>query len=188
VLPGSRSFMAAVLRPGMRAVSVGVTATSGISGFVFAGDQVDLLLTHKTGKGEDTSHLVTETVLRNIRVLAVDQKVDAKPGDAPTIARTATFEVTPKQAEIVAIVSEMGRLSLALRSLQDNADADRDSEAPKASEDEDFEVGRDLRLLGVSYTRDDQVSRFVPPITARKNAGVGIVRGGAATAATGGAK
>src|SRR4029079_17075729 len=162
-----RSFMAAVLRPGFRAVSVGVTPTSGISGFVFAGDQVDLLMTHKISRGEDRNYLVTETVLRNVRVLAVDQKVDAKPGDPPLVARTATLEVTPKQAEIVAIIGEMGRLSLSLRSLQDSADSDREAEAPKITEDEDLEVGRDLRLMSGSYTRDDQVSRFVAPFAAR---------------------
>lgn len=184
VLPGSRSFMAAVLRPGMRAVSVAVTATSGISGFVFAGDQVDLILTHKITRGEGRDHLVTETVLRNVRVLAMDQKVDSKPGDPPVVARTATFEVTPKQAEIVAIASEMGRLALSLRSLQDNPETEREAEAIRAGDEEEFEAGRDLRLAGFSFTRDDQVSRFVTPITGRST-GVSVVRGGGAAAPAG---
>ncbi len=185
VLPGSRSFMSAVLRPGMRAVSVGVTATSGIAGFVFAGDQVDLIMTHKITRGEGRDHLVTETVLRNVRVLAMDQKVDSKPGDPPTVARVATFEVTPKQAEIVAIVAEMGRLALSLRSLQDNPETEREAEAIRAGDEEEFEAGRDMRLAGFSFTRDDQVSRFVVPITGRTT-GVAIVRGGGVAAPTGG--
>ena len=72
VSPGSRGFLAAVLGPGMRAVSVPVTATSGISGFVFPGDQVDILITHRlTGHG-DGSHDAAETVLQDVRVIGID--------------------------------------------------------------------------------------------------------------------
>jgi pilus assembly protein CpaB len=119
VAPGSRGFLAAVLRPGMRAVSVPVTATSGISGFVFPGDQVDILITHPlavSSKGEGLQHQASETVLHDVRVLAVDQKLDSKGGEA-IIAHTATLEVTPKQSEVIAVASEMGKLSLSLRSL-----------------------------------------------------------------------
>ena len=120
VAPGSRGFLAAVLRPGMRAVSVPVTATSGISGFVFPGDQVDILITHPLqasgGKGEGVPHQASETVLHDVRVLAVDQKLDSKGGEA-IVAHTATLEVTPKQSEVIAVASEMGKLSLSLRSL-----------------------------------------------------------------------
>jgi pilus assembly protein CpaB len=120
VAPGSRGFLAAVLRPGMRAVSVPVTATSGISGFVFPGDEVDILITHPLpasgGRGEGVQRQASETVLHDVRVLAVDQKLESKGGEA-TVAHTATLEVTPKQSEIIAVASEMGKLSLSLRSL-----------------------------------------------------------------------
>jgi pilus assembly protein CpaB len=120
VAPGSRGFLAAVLRPGMRAVSVPVTVTSGISSFVFPGDQVDILITHPLpasgGNGEGVAHQVSETVLHDVRVLAVDQKLDSKGGEA-IVAHTATLEVTPKQSEVIAVASEMGKLSLSLRSL-----------------------------------------------------------------------
>src|SRR5260370_15554389 len=119
VAPGSRGFLAAVLRPGMRAVSVPVTATSGISGFVFPGDQVDILITHPLqasgGKGEGVPHQASETVLHDVRVLAVDQKLDSKGGEA-IVAHTATLEVTPKQSEVIALASEIGKVSLSLRS------------------------------------------------------------------------
>lgn len=119
VSPGNSGFLAAVLRPGYRAVSVPVTVTSGISGFVFPGDHVDVLLTHNLPQPVDggLERRAGLTVLRDIRVLALDQKVDVKPGENG-VPRTATIEVTPKQSEIVAVVVEMGKLSLSLRSLQ----------------------------------------------------------------------
>lgn len=115
VRPGDRGFLAAVLQPGMRAVSVPINATTGISGFVFPGDAVDLLLTVKitVGGGERRA---TETVLSGVRVLAVDQRTNDQEGE-PTLAKTATLEVAPKEAEVIAVAMEMGRLSLALRSL-----------------------------------------------------------------------
>jgi pilus assembly protein CpaB len=119
VSPGNSGFLAAVLRPGYRAVSVPVTMTSGISGFVFPGDHVDVLLTHNLPMPVDggLERRAGVTVMRDIRVLALDQKVDIKPGEA-AVPRTATIEVTPKQSEVVAVVVEMGKLSLSLRSLQ----------------------------------------------------------------------
>jgi pilus assembly protein CpaB len=120
VSPGSRGFLAAVLRPGMRAISVPVTATSGISGFVFPGDQVDILITHQLpavgGNSGELEHKASETVLHDVRVIGVDQKLDSKNGEA-LVAHTATLEVTPKQSEIIAVAAEMGKLSLSLRSL-----------------------------------------------------------------------
>lgn len=117
--PGDRGFMAAVLDPGMRAVSVAVTATSGISGFVFPGDRVDLLVTHAVKAGEDSGRktaMVTETVLREVRVVAIDQRADDQM-TTPTIVRTVTFEVTPKEAEMVNVARRLGELTLSLRSL-----------------------------------------------------------------------
>jgi pilus assembly protein CpaB len=126
VAPGNRGFLAAVLHPGMRAVSVNVSVTSGISGFVFPGDQVDLIDTYsvqdaprpgQTTSGPALEHKVSETVLHNVRVIAIDQKLDSKSGEA-VVAKTATFEVTPKESEIIALADQMGKLSLSLRSLQ----------------------------------------------------------------------
>src|SRR5437660_2619943 len=124
VAPGNRGFLAAVLRPGMRAVSVPVTVTSGISGFIFPGDQVDLLLTYSVptppspdkDKKANYDHKAAETVLRNIRVIAIDQRLESKAGEAVP-AHTATFEVTPKQSEVIALASEIGKMTLSLRSL-----------------------------------------------------------------------
>lgn len=119
VKPGERGFLAAVLHPGMRAVSVSVDATADVSGFVLPGDRVDLLVTvplPQDGAGAGgIAHKAAETVLRNLRVIAVDQQPDSK--GLPVLARTVTVEVTPKESEIVAVAGDIGKLSLSLRSL-----------------------------------------------------------------------
>jgi pilus assembly protein CpaB len=166
VAPGSRGFLAAVLRPGMRAVSVPVTATSGISGFVFPGDQVDILITHPLqasgGKGEGVPHQASETVLHDVRVLAVDQKLDSKGGEA-IVAHTATLEVTPKQSEVIAVASEMGKLSLSLRSLT----------TPPG--EETVADSADNAGSG-TFTLDSEVSRLLPkPFTQKDNPGADVV-------------
>jgi pilus assembly protein CpaB len=150
VMPGSRGFLAAVLRPGLRAVSVPATATTAVSGFIYAGDRVDVLLTH-TLNGPNGQHNATETILRNARVIAMDQKLDFAPGDKPDIAKTATLELTAKQTEIVTLAIKMGDLSLALRSLQDPDEEDRDL---ANTDDATAELGN-------SYTHDTQVSRLI---------------------------
>jgi pilus assembly protein CpaB len=150
VMPGSRGFLAAVLKPGLRAVSIPATATSTVSGFIYAGDRVDVLLTHAL-IGQNGQHNATETILRNARVIAMDQKLDYTPGDKPDVAKTATLELTAKQTEIVTLAVKMGDLSLVLRSLQDPADEERDS---ASGEDATAE-------LGDSYTHDSQVSRLI---------------------------
>jgi pilus assembly protein CpaB len=151
VMPGSRGFLAAVLKPGLRAVSIPATATSTVSGFIYAGDRVDVLLTHVLSNGAGEQHSAAETILRNARVIAMDQKLDFTPGDKPDVAKTATLELTAKQTEIVTLAVKMGDLSLVLRSLQDPADEERDS---ASGEDATAE-------LGDSYTHDSQVSRLI---------------------------
>jgi pilus assembly protein CpaB len=155
VLAGTRGFMSAVLQPGTRAVSVPITATSAVSGFIYAGDRVDVLLTHVlvAEKGSSGQHTATETVLRNARVIAMDQRLDFSPGDKPDIGKTATLELTPKQSEIVTLAVKMGDLSLVLRSLQD-PDERRDGEM---SENAPAEPGD-------SFTHDAQVSRLIKPL------------------------
>lgn len=111
VKPGERGFLAAVLHPDMRAISVSVSATTATAGFIFPGDRIDLILTHKVGKSR-----VSETVLTNVRVLAVDQRTNDQATRA-SLGKTATLEVTPKQVEMINVARVMGRLSLSLRAL-----------------------------------------------------------------------
>jgi pilus assembly protein CpaB len=126
VQPGDRGFLAAVLRPGYRAVTVNVTASTGVAGFVLPGDHVDLILSRAlTGGTAGDRRFVSETVLEDVRVLAMDQRdAPAKEARDPkdpkkdiAIPQTATLEVTPKGAEIVAVTGQLGPLSLSLRSL-----------------------------------------------------------------------
>jgi pilus assembly protein CpaB len=119
VKPGDRGFLAAVLSPGMRAVSIPVNATSSHSGLIFPGDRVDLILTQSLSANEgDTVRRVSETVLSNIRIIAMGGDTSDDPSEGETkSAKTATFEVTPQQAEQVTLLTELGKLSLSLRSL-----------------------------------------------------------------------
>ena len=121
---GDRGFMSAVLDPGTRAVTVNVTASTGMAGFVLPGDRIDLLLTMvvQSGNKDAPARHMSETVLTDLKVLAMDQHVSDDKKDV-TPPKTATLEVTPKQAELVAVASELGLLSLSLRSLADDGDS-----------------------------------------------------------------
>ena len=167
VRPGERGFLSAVLTPGYRAITVNVTPSSGLAGLVFPGDRVDLVATFKIefqGKQDGGSHparYASETVESNLRMLAVDQRVDDQNKDI-VVAKTATLEVTPKQAEIIAIVADIGKFSLSLRSM--------------AQEDEPGPSDKDLTS---SYTWDNEAARMMPPPGGSSGGKtVTIVRGG----------
>ncbi len=126
VKPGDRGFLAAALGPGMRAVTVPVSAQSAVAGFVFPGDRVDLILTQSVAGGGDGPPLkASETVLRNLRVLATDQKTDKQQDESGNTVvstySTVTVEATPRIAEKIAVAQTVGTLSLSLRSIADNA-------------------------------------------------------------------
>jgi len=122
--PQDRGFLAAALGPGMRAITVPVNASASVAGFVFPGDHVDLMLTQNVeGGGSGPALKVTETIIRNVRVLATDQRVTDKDKDGKTEVKTfsnVTFEVTPRIAEKIAVAQSLGTLSLSLRSIADN--------------------------------------------------------------------
>jgi pilus assembly protein CpaB len=164
IAPGNRGFLAAVLRPGMRAISVPVTVTTGISGFIFPGDDVDIMITYgipSTAKtGDDSSrskyeHKAAETVLRHVRVIAIDQRLETKAGEA-VVAHTATLEVTPKQSEIIALASEIGKLSLSLRSLVPGESTTAESESAAS----DSLTGNPTPTV----TLDSEVSPLLPKV------------------------
>ena len=175
IRPGERGFLAAALGPGMRAVTVAVSEISGVAGFVFPGDRVDLVLTQEVAGGGDGPPLrVSETIIRNIRVLAVDQRINARDEEGNQVARNSssvTFEATPRIAEKIAVAQRVGSLSLSLRSLADNtAELERAIAAGEVEvpEGEDPRAERSMMLAVANrpidgpstYTVGADVSRF----------------------------
>ncbi len=131
VKPNERRFLSAVLAPGTRAVSISVDAPQSVAGLVLPGDRVDVILTQSlAGPGGDASRkTVAETVLRDVRVIAVDQSLNTSGrlpaqaksvmlGTVSQIPKTVTFEVTDRQAERLFVAAQLGRLHLSVRSLQ----------------------------------------------------------------------
>lgn len=125
VAPGDRGFLAAALSPGMRAVTVPVSALTGVAGFVFPGDRVDLVLTQRVAGVEGPELKVSETIIRNLRVLATDQRVEPTVDEnGKTVAiksKLVTLETTPRIAEKITVAQTIGTISLSLRSLADSA-------------------------------------------------------------------
>ena len=122
--PQDRGFLAAALGPGMRAITVPVNVNAGVAGFVFPGDHIDLVVTQQVEGGGDGPPLkVSETIIRNLRVLATDQRITDKDADGKTLVKVfanVTLEVTPRIAEKIAVAQSLGSLSLSLRSIADN--------------------------------------------------------------------
>lgn len=123
ILPSAAGFLAATLKPEMRAVSVAVDDVSGNAGLIQPGDYVDLMLTQQMDRRTDQPTLAvsSETVVEHVRVLAVGSEITRpKSGDSPDVlgnrARTVTLEVTPRMGEVVSVAARLGSLSLALRS------------------------------------------------------------------------
>jgi len=119
-----QGFLSAALANGMRAISLKVTPVSGLAGLIFPGDHVDVIVAHNVPvpgpDGQNRDRRVSETVVVNARVLGLDQKTDEKVTD-PKIADVATLEVSPKDAEKIALISDWNSTtSLVLRSLSDN--------------------------------------------------------------------
>lgn len=113
-------FMAAILPSGMRAISTQISPETGAGGFILPNDHVDVILTRRGRDGDKAGgEQTSETVLANIRVLAIDQNVEEKGGQKVVVGKTATLALSPGQAETLALAQQMGSLSLALRSITD---------------------------------------------------------------------
>ena len=174
--PNDRGFLAAALGPGMRAVTIPTdNDTGGVGGFVFPGDRVDLVLTQEVEGGGDGPALRTaETIVRNLRVLAIDQRIDQKTEDGKTQvakAETVTLEATPRIAEKIAVARSMGTLSLSLRSIADNtAELERAVASGEVKLPAGANPAEERRLLlavsnrpqdtNTTYTTGGDVSRF----------------------------
>ena len=173
--PQDRGFLAAALGPGMRAITVPVNVSTGVAGFVFPGDHVDVVLTQQVeGGGDGPALKVSETIIRNVRVLATDQRISEKDKDGKTEVKTfsnVTFEVTPRIAEKLAVAQSMGTLSLSLRSLADNtADLERAVATGEVKVPANANPAQERQMLlamanrpsdsNTTYTTGGDVSRF----------------------------
>lgn len=145
-------YMAAILPAGMRAVSTEISPETGAGGFILPNDRVDVLLTRRDRETERATGIethVSETVLSDVRVLAIDQLVEEKGGQKVVVGRTATLELTPRQAETLAVSKQMGSMSLALRSL---ADSDPTKDKPDVVEIERGSNRVNMVRFGVTST------------------------------------
>ncbi len=180
VAPGDRGFLAAALGPGMRAVTIPVSARTAVAGFVFPGDHIDLVLT-QTVKGIGQPLKAAETIMRNLRVLATDQSTEQDTVEGKTRVKTfstVTVEATPKLAEKIAVAQTIGTISLSLRSLADNSSELDQAIAmgqikiptgtSKADEEKIIQqaMSKPIESSSNSFTTGGDVSRFQP-----KNAG-----------------
>jgi pilus assembly protein CpaB len=137
---GQSGVMAVELSPGMRAVSLPVTAESAAGGFVLPGDHVDVMESRQIDASSSGGRrFVSGTVLKNVKVLAIDQNTGHGAKSAAVIGATATLEVTPAQAELVVLSKVQGTLSLTLRSYADIAGS-----AISGSVGDDDEKGGDV--------------------------------------------
>jgi pilus assembly protein CpaB len=112
-------FMAAILPTGMRAVSIEISAETGVGGFILPNDRVDIILSKRSTVASASNVVSSQVVLSNVRVLAIDQAPKEREGQNAVLGKTATLEVTPDDAEILARARQSGTLSLALRSIAD---------------------------------------------------------------------
>ena len=150
LMKADRGFMSVILSPGMRASAVEVKAASTAGGFILPNDHVDVILTRAAPKagGAGGDAYVSETILANVRVLAVDQQVSEGKGEsAAMLAKdTVTLEVTPRQAEVLAQSTQLGSIALALRALRD-----REGAPP---EEDDGSAGGSVKMVrfGVQST------------------------------------
>jgi pilus assembly protein CpaB len=138
-------YMAAILPKGMRAVSTQISAETGAGGFILPNDHVDVILTRRdrdAEKATGTEVHTSQTILSNVRVLAIDQNIQEKNGQKVVVGKTATLELSPHQVETLALSQQLGSLSLALRSM-----TDAKNDAPKTMD------SPDSRRTGVNMVR-----------------------------------
>ncbi|QKC99248.1 Flp pilus assembly protein CpaB [Mesorhizobium sp. NZP2298] len=123
-----QSFMSSILPSGMRAVATAISADTSAGGFILPNDFVDVIMTRRADANSGSTGFNTETILKNIRVLAIDQTIqEDEEGKKTRVGQTATLELTPKQAEIITVAQQMAdRLTLALRAITDTQEKNVD--------------------------------------------------------------
>jgi pilus assembly protein CpaB len=149
-----QSFMSSVLPSGMRAIATQISADTSAGGFILPNDYVDVIMTRRSQQqgtsGGDS--FITETILKNIRVLAIDQTIqEDEEGKKVKVGETATLELTPQQSEIITVAQQMAdRLTLALRSITDTQE--------KPTDEADYLVSGNGRRGTVRLIKSGEVS------------------------------
>ncbi len=132
LISSDRGFMSAILPEGKRAVATRIAADTSAGGFILPNDRVDMVMTRRVSDATvpGGEKYVTETILNNIRVLAIDQTIEDKDGEKVVVGQTATLELTPKQVEILNVAQQLSdRLTLSLRSIADATPSSADAAA-----------------------------------------------------------
>jgi pilus assembly protein CpaB len=149
-----QSFMSSILPSGTRAVATSIAADTSAGGFILPNDYVDVIMTRRADNagGGASAGFITETILKNIRVLAIDQTIqEDEEGKKTRVGQTATLELTPQQAEIITVAQQMAdRLTLALRSIKDTQE--------KPSEEADYLVSGNGRRGTVRLIKSGEIS------------------------------
>jgi len=131
LITAERGFMTWLLPEGKRAVATRISAETSAGGFILPNDRVDVIMAYANENTEATrgaSPYLTETILHNIRILAIDQTIEEKDGERVVVGQTATLELSPQQAEILTVAQQMAqRMTLALRSIEDSMTSPTDS-------------------------------------------------------------
>lgn len=154
VMLDSTGIMSAILRDGMRALAITVAPETGAGGFILPADYVDVILTREEevevqrldGSVEKQDYLFTDTLLRSVRVLAIDTTFNTEGEAAVEPRRTATLEVTPAMAELLSLAERAGRITLSLRAFADTTTEGGEQPLPEMAVDIDriarFQINR----------------------------------------------
>jgi pilus assembly protein CpaB len=130
LIRGNGGYLAAVLPAGMRAISTPISPETGAGGFILPNDRVDVVLirAQKTSSGD---LYTSETILTNVRVLAIDQTVEEKNGQRVVVGKIATLALNARNSETLVLATRLGTMALALRSMADGKEADvEEAESP----------------------------------------------------------
>src|ERR1700722_13171051 len=149
--PRDRGFLASVLAPDTRAISINVDPESGVSGLIWPGDNVDVVLTQMNDRTDARAWLAGETVLHNVRIIAIDQDIvqgaQANNAAAGKDTHTVSLQLTPEQVKKIAVAKELGKLSLAIRAAADTREASTISGC-----DVSQQIARQTAIAGQSTT------------------------------------
>lgn len=122
IVRSGKGYMSAILPTGQQAVATSISTATSAGGFILPNDRVDVIMTRQ-GTVDEGGNFITESILENVRVLAIDQTIEETDGEAVVVGSTATLQLTPDQAKILTVAQQMAdRLTLALRSLEDSGD------------------------------------------------------------------